>query len=551
MKTISKIVLRNRTITFLILGLLVIIAYINSLPNALVVDDATSINNPRLHSISMIADYKLSFIQPLLYFFTINLFGPNATMFRVVNILFHIGTVWMIYVLVSRLSNRTTAFLTSALFAVHPVLVESVSWVSGGPHVIYSFFLICSLYLYIISSKKKKLYFLSLLFFLLALFTSTKASVFPLVVLSYEIFLGDLKKNWLKIIPFFGFVSIFAILSYFPQIGARILDMRQDANSTPLVYNVFVLVPYSIFSYMALIFWPIKLSIYHPNFPLGVSTFAVNVVGNIALLGLAIYSFFKNRLILFFISLFVIGIMFTFSPLNLFWVVAERYVYFGSLGLIFLFGYGLDVLVKNKKTEILGWFIFFTLLFLLMSRTIVRNLDWKNELSLWQATINSYPDYYQSHYSLGVVYEESGDLINARKEYELSIKLNSANPKSYANLGSTALKTNDFDRALPALEKAVALDPTIWEPYQNIAVVYYAKKSYDKAIYYTEEAIKRVPEQSDRYVFAVSELYFNLGSIYYEKKDRVKAREYLLKAAELNPKNERVNRTLNDETLWN
>ncbi len=547
METFIRERLKDKWVALLLFFLIVFAVYFNSLGNSFIVDDALTFNNPRLQTFSFITEYPFSFIQPLFYFITIKLFGPSPPMFRMVNILFHTATVWLVFLLITKFSNRKVGYLTALMFAVHPVLSESVAWISGGGHVIFSFFLLCSLWFY---TSSKKRYGFSILFFLLALLISTKASIFPFILFSYELALSDLRKNWKRLIPFFGLLTIFSAMYYFPQIGNRIADIQQNGNSTPITYDPLILLPYSVSSYLQLIFWPSTLSIYHPNLPLQPLEFFLRILASIGFLGGLIYTFIKKKAIFFWLSFFLISISFTFLPINLFWIVAERYVYFGTIGIMFLVAYLLSLLIKKQKTEILGWVLFILIMIAFSARTIVRNADLKNEKTLWLSTVKSFPEFHQGYYSLGVVYEEEGDLNKARNEYERSIQLYPNNPKAFINLGSVLLKQKKFDDSLKASEQAIKLNSSLFEPYQNVAVVYFEKKQYDKATYYTEEAIKRIPRQSDAYVFSVSELYFNLGSIYYLADDKASSLKYFQESAKFNPTNEKTQQILNDKSLW-
>ena len=191
--------IKDIRISMTVLTVLVILTYANSLGNGFVIDDlAAIVNNPNVGTFKGISIRPLSFIQPAIHFTVYNLFGPNPAMFRLANIVFHIGTVWIIFILLSITSRRSTAFFTASLFAVHPITAESVAWISGGPHVIYGFFILLSLLFYILSSKEKKYYYFSIMFFLLALVSSEKAIIFPGILLFYEIALSDIKKNWKK-----------------------------------------------------------------------------------------------------------------------------------------------------------------------------------------------------------------------------------------------------------------------------------------------------------------------------------------------------------------
>jgi len=158
---------------FILLFFLVLIVYANSLNNGFVSDDILAIpKNPVIGSVTSFLSQPYAFVQPLLYSFAYKVGALNPAIYRLINIVFHLGTVWTIYLLFSALGKKSDGFYPAAIFAVHPILIESVGWISGGPYVRYSFFLLAALLTYIMSKKNKQFYFISLTFTALGLFAS-------------------------------------------------------------------------------------------------------------------------------------------------------------------------------------------------------------------------------------------------------------------------------------------------------------------------------------------------------------------------------------------
>ncbi|MBI2051298.1 tetratricopeptide repeat protein [Candidatus Roizmanbacteria bacterium] len=536
--------IKDYRISLTILLLLVVVVYMNSLGNGFVIDDNTAIsNNPKITSFKSVTDRPL-FVQPLLYFIVSNLFGPNPTMFRLVNILFHIGTVWITFILLSITSGPIIGFFTASLFAVHPIVTESVVWISGGPHVIYSFFLLFSLLFYVLSSNKKTYYWVSLIFFLLALATSEKAIIFPGILLFYEIALSDIKKSWKKIAPFFIFSGVLVLRVYLPQVGERAAEFQKNVSVKPVFNNPVILIPYAVSSYLQLIFWPIRLSLFHYQTKISLVEYLARLLVFLPFIGLIGLSFQKNRHIFFWLCFFITSIAWTFLPFGVVGIVAERYVYLGTIGVLFLLGYILEKLLEAKRTETLAILLFIIFMIFFMIRTVVRNFDWKNEESLWFATVKTDFIYHGAHNKLGELYERKGDLANAIKEYKIALRLNPNYPEGYSNLGAAYLKMRKLSEASEAFNKSIQLNPWLWQPYQNLAVIYYGRGSYDKAIEYTKAAIQKVPKTSDQYLKANSELYFNLGAMYLKKGDKKKAKEAILAALGFNPQDPKARKIL-------
>src|SRR3989344_3046354 len=192
---------------FIILGLilLVFITYANSLNNVFLSDDlAEIVQNQNIGNLAhAISTHPFAFIRPVIYTITYNIFGLNPVPFRLINILFHIGSVLVIYYLFKYLKKEKLGILAASIFAVHPAIGEAVVWVSGGMYSQYAFFSLLSLYFYIRSKDEKKYYWPSVFAFLLSFsgHPQMPTSLF-LVFALWELSFGSLKKNFAKVIPF-------------------------------------------------------------------------------------------------------------------------------------------------------------------------------------------------------------------------------------------------------------------------------------------------------------------------------------------------------------
>ena len=183
---------------FIIFILLVCITYANSLNNEFVSDDKGITQIKDLGTLKFIFSTPSHFIGHIYSSLSYKLGGYTPIFYRIDNIVYHFGAAAAVYILISILVDDFLGFIVASLFAVHPMLVESVAWISGFQYVQYGFFCLWSLITYILFRQNKKVpyLFLSIILFILALLTSEKAVVFPLTFLIYEISFGNLKKNW-------------------------------------------------------------------------------------------------------------------------------------------------------------------------------------------------------------------------------------------------------------------------------------------------------------------------------------------------------------------
>jgi len=517
---------------FILLFFLVLIVYANSLNNGFVSDDILAIpKNPVIGSVTSFLSQPYAFVQPLLYSFAYKVGALNPAIYRLINIVFHLGTVWTIYLLFSALGKKSDGFYPAAIFAVHPILIESVGWISGGPYVRYSFFLLAALLTYIMSKKISKFYFISLTFTALGLFASEKAIVFPLILFLYEVTFSDIRRNWKRLIPFF-LLSCIWISLYVLKIGMRYSNLQNEFYQKPVIYNPLIQLPIALTSYLSLIFWPDKLTLYHSEMSFSQVEYGIRFLITLGLLGGLGIFWKKNRLIFFWLSFFIVSLLPTLLPFGWSWIVAERYVYLGTIGVLSVVGYVLGAIIKNKKTEAIGYLIFILIILGLMTRTIVRNIDWKNEDNLWIATGRTSSSDPKTHNNLGDVYGRQGDLARSAEEFKTAIKLNPYYADAYHNLGNTYQQLGKTDLALKNYQQAIKYNPSLWQSYQNMAAIYFYQGAIASAEAYLNQAIKVNPTNAL--------LYANLAVVYLKDNDKITAKKLLEKALEINPKDEQI-----------
>ena len=128
-----KIWIKNHRLYLLLLAVFVLIPYANALGNGFVADDRGLLLH--IGSWETIAANPNTFLRQLLYNSIFFVGGLNPFLFHLPNILLHLAVVWLIFFLLTRISSLTIALISSILFAVHPILIESVSWISGGVYV--------------------------------------------------------------------------------------------------------------------------------------------------------------------------------------------------------------------------------------------------------------------------------------------------------------------------------------------------------------------------------------------------------------------------------
>jgi len=524
-----KSIIKDNWITILILIGLAIITYANSLGNQFVSDDRPILETKNIYEWGRAFKQPSHLLGELIKTIAFKINGFNPFFYRLFNYLFHFATIVGVFVLVSLLSQARLAFIVAALFAVHPLNSEAVVWISAIQYTQLACFSIWGLIHYRIWQINRRWIniFAVLIFFVLALLSSEKSLVFPLIILIFELAYGTKRafRNTLGVFILFSAVAAF----YYQNLLKTIVSLLSNYEKQSFFINLLTQIPIALTSYWQLLIWPNQLTLYHSEFYFTILDYIFRVIISLGMIGFMVYGYKKNRIIFFGLALFIISLIPYLTPLGISWIVAERYVYLGSVGMFCVVGYGLWSLIKNKKTEGLGYLIFIIIILLLMLRTIFRNMDWKNEDTLWFATGKTSPSDPKTHNNLGDVYGRKGNLEKSAEEFKIAIKLNPKYADAYHNLGNTYKQMGKLNDAMINYQLAIKYNPKLWQSYQNLAVIYYSQKKFVQAEEMILQAVKIDPEGIG--------LRMNLGVVYLNLGKKDLAKEQFEIVIQLDPKN--------------
>ncbi len=535
---IKELVKTSRKV-FLLLFVLVAVAYANSVPNGFVSDDIRGIvKNENIENLSPVFSSPISvlrFLQPTLHFFVASTVGKVAGAFRAINLFFHLGVVWLVFILVSLIHNKRVGILAACLVAVHPIMTESVVWISGGGHVMYSFFLLLSFLFYVLSLKDRKLFWLSVILFVLAVGVSEKAGLFPVILLVF-VFCFRLGKKEYKRLAIIFVPAVLMGLFFLSLISGRLEILREEHYHSGGMANMFSQIPVAISSYLGLMVWPDKLTLYHSEMDFAPGEFLVYLGGFLAYLAVLVWTYFKNRKIMFWMFLFLISLAVTLTPWGVSWVVAERYVYFGTIGIMVIVALLFEKLLRKESLKVAGMVIFGLIVAALTIRTIVRNKDWKSEDSLWLAAARTSPSSHQNHNNLGDYYGRQGDFQKAEEEFKKAIELKPNYADAYHNLGNTYRQMGRQEEAMGNYEKALEFNSGLWQSYHQIAALHFEAGEFEKSGEYLKKALEINPEEEA--------LKSGLALIYMQQGRLEEAEKILEGILESNPENERAKELL-------
>ena len=510
--------------------LLVLFLYLPFLGNAFVSDDIAGIVHgvSRWSWVESIGWPKVIHLGVLLQFWTYYMFGLVPWVFRLTNILFHMGNVVLVWLLVQKCFKKPiVSFLASVLFAIHPLAIESITWISGGVYAQYAFFFLIALYWYDDKAFWRRLG--SVVSFILSLLISEKAVPLLFVFILYEWVYGNVKTHWKRMMPYV-LVWICFILFYISRIGVRVSDVGQASyQTTSGFYNPLLQIPIAISSYLELFIWPKNLTLYHASSYGSNWELAIRMLVTAGFLMAAVYGVVRKRPFGFWLSWVVCSLGITLLPFKIGWIVAERYAYLAFIGLCVVVGMIFDTLLSIKRWYVVGVCAITVVILALCTRTIVRNNDWRTEDSLWVATAMVSPDNEHSWNNMGDVYSRHGEYEKSIEAFTRATRINPNYADAYHNIGNTYIQMKKYNEAAPFFEQALSINPNLWQSYQDLAIVALANKQYPQAIAYFKKAIAINPHEAV--------LWTNMAVVYLELGEKDKAKEAIDAAFVIDPTN--------------
>jgi tetratricopeptide (TPR) repeat protein len=385
----------------------------------------TAKNLINVFSTSYVGNYAP--VQLLSYMLDYQLAGLNAAWFHGVNVFLHIVNGLLFYLLVLRLSGKTFwAFLSSAVFLLHPVQVESVAWISERKNLLAMSFSLCSFIFYILYSQRteddnKRPYIISVLFLVLALLTKPIAVIMPFVFLLYDFFLDEpfRRKGILKDkIPYIVAVGIAAGLTLITQEkGGAIIDYFNGSTTVRIFTLLTVLT-----NYMRILFWPSDLSIIYIFFNKthvdGDVVFALVLV--VAICAAGVYLLRRERRLFFGFALFFLGLLPVSQIIPIGTMMNDRYLYFPLLGAAWIVGGYLSRLYDRFSEAKINpaSLLIIGILIPLSLGSYQRTAVWENGISLWSDTSTKLPMLKDPLACLAEGYLMAGQKTKALATYE-------------------------------------------------------------------------------------------------------------------------------------
>lgn len=436
--------------------------------------------------------------------------------FHLSNIIMHTLVVIFIFIILQKLEiNRVSVFIIAMIFAVHPIHCEVVALISARNELLSSIFMLLSFYVYISDIKTKYLRVaVSAALFLFALFSKENAIFFPFLILLYEYLY---RKGSFKTILKVGLPYLLVFIFY---LSLRVMFIQMPFGfNDPLKERIFtfmVVLPH----YIKTVFYPFQLKVFYdvaPAHSLNIQSGILFAVLSLSFLMLLMLK--KDKRVTFFVFWFLIILMPASNLLSLLRpsVVADRYNYLPSLGLIVLFVLLLERLLKTSYEKVSFTFkIFYLFIILLFSFTTIRdNWKWENYITFAKEMVKDAPNNAFTYNNLGISFSLAKKYSEAEDAFKMAISLDKQHTGALYGLGRIYLEQGRYEEAVEAYKKVVLLKPDFVDAH------YYLGQTYFK--------MNRLKEAEDEFLVTIHLYpkydlgYSALGEIYMLKGNYQKA----------------------------
>ena len=402
------------------------------------------------------------------------------------------------------------ALASALLFAVHPVHVEAVAWVSAISELGFTLFFLLSLYLYAAAygratdqaGRSLILSPLSWLCFIGALLFKETAVMFFFVIVAFDLCLkerGD-RLPVRRYLPYLFVLGVYIVIKVFVSGGLVPMLQHEELSGFQYFINIFPL----IFDYLRLMFFPVELNAFYIFHPI-LSVFDPGLLVSIIVIAPFVVLFVinikgKERTAAF-------ALLFALLPLLPALYIpgagargssfAERYLYLPSAGFLIFVIYWFALFLERLWPRRAG--VVFALVIVLAggafaAGTVLRNRVWKDNYTLWE------------------------DTARKTKDSELV----------YVNLGSAADALGHREEALYAYERALEINPRSAEAHNNLGTLFFEIKEYDLALANYAQGLKETTKSGNRAM--INE---NMGNVYYSMGSFEQAVERYKKALEI------------------
>ncbi len=470
-------------------------------------------------------------------------FGLNAGGYHWTNVLMHIANAILLFFLLKQITGAVwRSACVAALFAIHPINVESVVWISERKNVLSTFFWMMTMlcYVWYVRSPGWKRYLPVFVCFLLGLMSKPMLVTLPFVLLLVDFWplnrvslspehnischgLAAVRKEKISFlfrekIPLFA-LSAFSIFITLFSFSDRETHYFRSPDVTQRIGNAI----FSYAMYVKKMFWPADLSIFYLYLDVSVWQILLSAL-LLALITFFVCKFFKKYPYLPFGWFWYLGTLLPVTGIFLIGdhTMADRYAYVPFIGLFVIMVWGAEeIFSKSIASRRILTAVFIAMIGLFTLATYHRIGIWESTQTLFEDVIRKNPRHYFAYQIVGQELAQKGDKQRALFFYDMSIKSSPRFWSAYNNKGLILKDIGRREEALEHFQQAMRMNPFSADAPYNIGLFYLEDRKYDHSIQYALKAIEKDPLYEKAYnilgIAFVEQGRVNEGILQFEK----------------------------------
>lgn len=450
------------------------------------------------------------------FMFDSSLSDMNPAYFHLMNLLFHILNTVLLFIVFGKMTGSVwKSAAIAALFAIHPLHVESVAWISERKDVLSTFFMMLTVWAYIhyVEKPNYKRYALVLVLFACGLMSKPMLVTLPFILLlldfwplrRFSTLSEENKQNWKSSVNLLIRLIYEKLPLFLLSVGAVIVTIfaqkeeiiiRQVIPMYLRIENAFV----SYCSYMWMMIWPGSLAVLYPH-PEYIPLWQISAAAALLILisGFAIH---KAKKFPYFISgwLWYLGTLVPVIGLIQVGVqsMADRYTYIPLIGLFIILVWGICDLTYRltyKKYILAG--ISAIAVILLIAVTISQLKYWKDTKALFSRALAVTNNNYVMHCNMGVLLAKQGNIQDAVFHYDTALKIKPNDADTNYNYANLLAAQGKLDKAIEHYIIAIKYTSEYAPAYNNLGIAYVRSANQEKAIEQFRKAIKINPNYKE------------------------------------------------------
>ena len=451
------------------------------------------------------------------------IYGANPGAYHLTNLLLHIASTVLLFGVLHLMTGALgrSAFV-AALFAVHPLHVESVAWISERKDVLSTLFWILTLWAYWRYARQPRLrqYLIVLLLFACGLMSKPMVVTLPFVLLLLDFWpldrvplgtdrhivghpnsregleepsvLDDKRRKLLKLIlekiPLLALAVLSSIVTFVVQrkggavAGLEVFPLRLRVS------NVLV----SYVAYIANMLWPARLAAFYP-YPRSIPAWRV-IGGGMVVAGITAAVFWAAQ-------------RYRYLPVGWLWYLgtlvpviglvqvgsqsrADRYTYVPLIGLFIIVAWGAGDLLTRWRHQALALPAAAVVILACGIKARGQVSYWNDNLSFWGHSIDVTPDNYFAHNNLGLFLVSQGRVDEGISHYSEAVRIQPGFAETHNNLALALVQQGKLDEAIAHYREALHLRPGYMEAHNSLGLALVAQGKFDEAITHYQEALR-------------------------------------------------------------